>query len=69
MAPIQADKWEDLLPAVKKLNDAFTSLPAPPRPDDEFSHKVNDLWRVVEGISEQVRGRVQMEQEAEELRR
>jgi hypothetical protein len=66
---IQAEKWEDLLPSVKKLNDAFTSLPAPPVPDDEFSHKINDLWRVVEGLTEQVRGRVQMEQEAEEMRR
>lgn len=66
--PIQADRWEDCLPALKKLNDAVSSLPAPPVPDDEYSRKLNDLNRTTEGISEQIQGRVQMEREAEELR-
>jgi hypothetical protein len=68
MAAIQAEKWEDLLPAVKKLNDARENLPAPPTPNDQFSQKCNDLWRAVEGITEQVNSHVEMEREAEELR-
>jgi hypothetical protein len=66
--PIQAEKWEDMLPSIKKLNAAREAVPAPPKPDDQVSQKMNELWRAVEGLTEQVRSRVQMEQEAEELR-
>lgn len=66
MAPIIAERWEDLFPSMKKLNDALSSIPAPPVPDDEFSQRLNQLNRHTEAITEQVRSRAQMQEEADE---
>lgn len=58
----QAENWEAIQPHVAKLRKAIEELPSPPHPDDDYSQKRNDLNKTLEGIEEQVSGRVQMEQ-------
>lgn len=63
----QAENWEGIQPYVAKLRKAVEDLPSPPQPDDEYSQKRNDLNKTLEGIEEQVSGRVQMEQMADDV--
>jgi hypothetical protein len=63
----QADNWAAIKPAVTKLREAVDEMPSPPTPDDEYSQKRNDLNRTVSGLEEQVQGRVQMEEELDDL--
>lgn len=58
----QAQSWSDITGPLKALTEAAAAMPAPPTPDDEYSHKRNDLNRTIEGLNEQVNGRVQMEE-------
>lgn len=57
----QAEKWEDIIPYVKRLLEASSRMPAPPVPDDDYAQKRNELNRVVEGLNELIRGRADME--------
>lgn len=63
----QAEKWQDMKGPMDKLVKAEADLPAPPRPDDSWSDKVNQLHRAVEGISEALKGRIEQEQAMGEL--
>lgn len=58
----QAKTWEEITAPLKKLTEAAAAMPSPPTPDDEYSAKRNDLNRTIEGLNEQISGRVQMEQ-------
>lgn len=64
----QAEQWIDFKPHTKRLNEAFAMVPAPPVPDDSYSVKMNALHKAIEGFSEYINTRVEMEQQAEELR-
>lgn len=63
----QAERWDEMQPNIKALVKASEGVPAPPVPDDQWSQKMNDLRRTVEGLYEQLKTRVEMEQEADEL--
>lgn len=60
-----AEKWIDLTIPVKKLLQAREGIPAPPVPDDNWAMKMNELHRAVEGLSEYLTTRKQMEEMAE----
>jgi hypothetical protein len=63
----QAEKWQDMKGPVDKLVKAYGDIPSPPRPDDSWSEKVNNLHRAVEGMSEALSGRIEQEQTMEDL--
>lgn len=62
----QAKTWSEVAGPLKKLTEAASSLPSPPVPDDEYSQKLNTLNRTIEGLNEQINGRVQQEAEFDE---
>lgn len=63
----QAENWAEMKTQMAKLTKAASEMPSPPRPDDEYAQKMNDLNRTIEGLNEQINGRVQQEEELDDV--
>lgn len=53
MAQTQAGNWSEMQARLDAVDKAYSNLPAPPQPNDEWSEKVNRLHRALEGLREQ----------------
>lgn len=65
MAKLQADKWEDLKPDVRRLNEALEAFHTPPEPDDHYSQSMNKLITGAEALTHHVNTRSEQQEEAE----
>lgn len=63
----QAKNWAEMKDQLAKVNTAVSEMPSPPQPDDEYAQKMNTLNRTLEGLNEQVNGRVQQEEELDDV--
>lgn len=61
MSVKQAKSWAEVQVHVDSLAKKVAEIPPPPQPRDSWSEKVNALYRDLEGLTQQVRSEVEME--------
>lgn len=57
----QATSWASVKIAMDSVDKAVSKVPAPPTPRDSWSEKMNALLRDLEGMREQLRSELEME--------
>lgn len=63
----QVETWTEMQGYLHDVHDKVSALPAPPRPNDAWSDKVNQLNRAVEGMTESLQSNIENERLQEEL--
>jgi hypothetical protein len=59
----QAESWAEVKPYLDTITKKVKDFPAPPKPQDGWSEKLNTLNRTVEGMNEHLDSLIQQEEE------
>lgn len=62
----QAENWQELAQAVKEVDEALKSIPAPPVPNDDFGKTMNGVNGNFNQLKEVVYNQANLELEREE---